>query len=220
MKNIFCAFILFCFAQTAMTQSLNWEAIPEESRHLTALSIGYDFGLTTQLTYGYQIKKDKPIFATIDFSKPAGADFLDDFKVRIGAQVQLYQVNNFKVIAKGYGLYRQHKTDFVSMASFGSDFSLTAGLYQKKWHIAAELGFDKAIATKLKNGEILTKNYSEITDGWYVPTAGNFYYGLEGSKSLGQAFDLSFRIGATRAEGKDEGALLPVYAQFGLIWVW
>jgi hypothetical protein len=57
--------------------------------------------------------------------------------------------------------------------------------------------------------------YPAIKDGWYVPSGGNYYYGIQGSKTIGESFDLSLRLGATNAQDDDEDAVLPFYLQLG-----
>jgi len=59
-------------------------------------------------------------------------------------------------------------------------------------------------------------NFPGIKDGWYVPTAGHYYYGIQGGKTLGDNFDVSLRVGATREEKNDERAMVPLYLQLGL----
>ena len=58
--------------------------------------------------------------------------------------------------------------------------------------------------------------FPAIKDGWYVPTGGNYYFGLQGGKTVGESLDLSLRLGATRAQKHDENAVVPLYAELGL----
>ena len=56
----------------------------------------------------------------------------------------------------------------------------------------------------------------DIKDGWYIPCGGNYFFGVQGSKTITQSFEISTRIGGTNAQGKHENALLPYYAQIGI----
>lgn len=105
----------------------------------------------------------------------------------------------------------------VRISSFGSEFSVITGYFKPTWHIAAEFGFDKSITSNLKHSDIMKDNYPNIQDGWYIPSGGNYFYGIQASKSIGRSYDISLRLGAINAQGKDENALLPNYAQIGLI---
>jgi hypothetical protein len=58
--------------------------------------------------------------------------------------------------------------------------------------------------------------FPDIKDGWYVPTGGHYYYGVQGGKTLGETLDLNLRLGATSAQFHDEDALIPYYLQLGM----
>jgi hypothetical protein len=49
-----------------------------------------------------------------------------------------------------------------------------------------------------------------------VPTGGNWYYGIQGSKTIGYHFDVNLRMGFTQAQGDHEDSLLPYYLQIGV----
>ena len=53
-------------------------------------------------------------------------------------------------------------------------------------------------------------------DGWHIPSGGDFFYGIQAGKSIGQTLSISLRLGVTDAQGKDENALIPKYAMIGL----
>ena len=53
-------------------------------------------------------------------------------------------------------------------------------------------------------------------DGWYVPTGGQFYYGVITGFSIKEIVDVTLKAGLTNAERQDTNALLPYYAQLGL----
>ncbi len=199
-------------------QNINWSSIQEDQKHLSYLNFAYDFGVTTQVGYGRQLDLFRPFLLTADYSFPMGKNLVDDFKVRLGGQVSIYELNNFTFSAKLLGLFRRHQTNFVSMASFGTEMSALLGYYKPTWHIAGEFGFDKSILTRLKHMELIRENFPAISDGWFIPSGGHFFYGLQGSKTIGNRFDLSLRVGATNAQSKEEDALLPYYAQLGLVY--
>ena len=199
-------------------QNINWQSIDKEQKDIAYLNLGYEFGMTTQIGYGRKIETFRPILLTADYSMPMGNDLVDDFKVRIGSQISIFEKNNFIASAKIYGIFRRHQTTLVRMASFGSEMAGIIGYYKPRWHIAGELGFDKSIVTHLKHSDIMRDNFPDITDGWFIPSGGHFYYGFQGSKTIGNNFDLSLRIGMTNAQFDDKNALLPYYAQFGLIY--
>jgi len=199
-------------------QNINWSSLHEGDRTLTYLNFGYDFGLVTQLGYAHKIQGAKPILLTADYSFPMGKDLTDDFKMRIGGQLPLVAKNNFKFSAKAYGVFRRHETALIRMASFGSDLGIVAGYYKAKWHLAVEYGFDKSVSTHLKHASTMRENYPDIQDGWYLPSGGHHYYGIQVGYALGEKMALSLRAGSTNAQSTDQDALLPSYAQLGLVY--
>jgi hypothetical protein len=100
------------------------------------------------------------------------------------------------------------------MLNFGSEFSLTAGYYRSKWHAAVEFGFDKAIVTHIKHSRLYTEYNPGVKDGWYIPTAGNFFYGLQGGFSFGTN-DLYAKFGKTLAQDFKTEPTVPFYLQLG-----
>ncbi len=200
-----------------VAQDVNWKSIRQGQKSIGYLQFGYDYAVTTQLGYGRILNAWKPVLLTLDYSFPMGEDIFDDFKIRYGGQIEIFEKHSFALTTKILGNFRRYQTDMVRMASFGADFSALAGYYKSTWHVAGELGFDKAISTHLKHSdEMRTHVYSEIKDGWYVPTGGNWHYGIQSSKTIGNSFDVTLRVGATNAQNDDTDAMLPIYFQIGL----
>ena len=219
MKNTILIILSILFSSNfAFSQSINWQSIQENQKNIAYLNLGYDFGVTTQLGYGYQLNASKPILLTTDLSMPMGSDFMDDFKFRIGGQMEVFEKNNFSLSAKLLFSAKRHETNLVRQFGLGSELSLTAGYYKSKWHVAAEMGFDNFIATHLKHSDDIVSNYSEIQNGWFGNSGGQFFYGIQGSKTVGKRMEINLRLGAINAQGNHENALLPVYFQLGLVY--
>ncbi|MEW7292293.1 hypothetical protein [Aquimarina sp. 2304DJ70-9] len=218
MKKIF-ILIIIVVASTGegQAQTLNWRSIDKDQKNLAYFNFGYDFGTTAQLGYGRLIKVFRPILLGMDYSSPMGKKLTDDFKIRYGAQIEVIERNGFSLTAKVLGNFRRFENSLVRITSFGSEFSTVAGYYKTSWHIAAEIGYDKSIISNLKHSDTMRDIYSEVTDGWYIPTGGHYFYGIQASKTLGKSFDISMRLGMTNAEKKDENAQMPFYGQLGLI---
>ncbi len=218
MKKIIIALLLFTLtAEYGFSQNINWRSLQHEQPNLISLNLGYDFGLTTQIGYYRYLNSKNPILLGADYSFPMGENLMDDFKLRFGGQIEVYEINGFSVTAKVLGNMRRYETARVRMASFGSEFSVLVGYYKPTWHVAGEFGFDKSIITHLEHSDTMRDVFPGIKDGWYIPSGGHFFYGIQGSKTLGKTFELSLRAGFTNAEGKDEDALLPYYGQLGLV---
>lgn len=197
-------------------QNVNWNSLGDSKSKAAYLNFGYEYGLTTQLGYIYKLNTSIPVLINADFSSLLGENLIDDFKVRYGGQIELINKSNFVVSGKALAIFRRLGTDNVRIVNFGSDFGITAGYYKPKWFLAGEFGFDKAISSHLKHTEAMKEIYPTITDGWYVPSGGQYYYGIQTGLTL-NIIDISFKAGLTNAQGEDENALLPYYAQLGIM---
>ena len=218
MKKIIIAIILLlAVAKISNAQNVNWRWLNEEKPNYVYLNFGYDYALTTQVGYSRAIKTFKPVLLTLDYSFPMGENLFDDFKIRYGGQIELLEYKSFSASAKILGNFRRTETEMGKIAGFGAEISGLVGYYKPTWHIAAEFGFDKSITSNLKHSDIMKDIYPNIQDGWYIPSGGNYFYGIQASKSIKKSYDISLRLGATNAQGNDENAMLPYYAQIGLI---
>ena len=214
-----CIALLSCSFSTS-AQNVNWSSAGDNGPHLLYLQAGYDFGMTAQLGYGYRLSTFRPLLLNIDLSLPMGHDRFDDLKVRYGGQLQLFETGGFAVTARAYGNFRRYQTELVRMAGFGAELSTVAGYYGRRWHVAGEFGFDKAITTHLKHSDVMRSDFPGIRDGWYIPSGGHYFYGMQGGLRVGKGLDVSLRMGFTNAEGRDEDAILPYYAQLGIAKWW
>ena len=213
--NLITLLLLTTFSMLC-AQNINWASLNENQEQIAYLNFGYDYGITTQVGYGYKFNTARPILLRSDFSVPMGNKVFDDFKFRIGGQVQIIDKNKWSLSAKLNSVIKRYQTKLVRLVNLGSQISITGGYYKPNWHLAGEFGFDKFIRTHSKHAEIMRVDFPAISDGWYSETGGQFFFGLEGSRSIGQKLDFTFRTGAINAQKKDANALLPLYLQIGL----
>jgi len=215
MKNIlFSTLFLMCIIPAASAQSINWRSFKTEQNHVAHIQTGWDYGLTLGLGYGYKFNTRLPILANIEFSAPAGENLFDDFKTRIGAQVEVLKTGSFSATVKAYSPFRHYENSLVSLTSFGSEFSGVVGLYKPGWFVSGEFGFDKAVATHIKHSAAARENYPNIQSGWYVPTAGNYFYGIQTGISF-RGNDISLKLGKVVSQGFKTAPLIPFFAQLG-----
>lgn len=217
MKNIIAAILVVAMADTTQAQTLNWSAIQESQQHLVNVNAGWDFAATIGLGYGYKLKTKMkmPVMLSAQVSAPTGNNLVDDFKSKLGGQVRVYKTGNFLATVHVYGIFRGYKSDLVKLQNFGSEFIGVFGYYKSKWFAAAEFGFDKAIATHIKNSELMKDNYPGVQDGWYVPTGGNFNFGIQGGYSI-KTFDVTVKAGKTVDQRFQSTAMVPFYFQLGV----
>jgi hypothetical protein len=204
-----CAATSFCRAQ-----EINWQNFKDGKGHVAGVKAGWDYGMVVGVNYGQKLKTRLPVFVSIEYSSPFGKNVFDDFKTKLGGQVRVVKVNNFIVTGKVYGVFSRYENDMARLFDFGSEFSLTAGYYRNKWYLAGEAGFDKAISTHIKNSDNMKSNYPAIVDGWYVPTGGNFCFGIVSGYTF-KSNDLYIKTGKMLTENFKTTPTVPLYLQFG-----
>lgn len=208
---------IMCAFHLPMAQSINWFTPYQDKDKILYLNVGYDFGLTTQVGFGQRINAFSPLWLTIDLSTPMGRNIMDDFKSRIGGQLQLFHKYDFALSIRTYGNIRRHQTDFVRMYGFGSEISGVVSYCRAKWHAELKLGFDKSIVTHIEHSTKIQENYPQLSNGWFIPSGGHWFYGVLASRSVGTGLQLSLDLGITNAQGSDQNALLPRYVQLGMV---
>ena len=214
-KILLGAFVVI--STNSYSQTMNWGRLQKTDKHILSLNVGLDYSLTAGLGYGYQLKTKNPIILNAEYSMPFGNNLLDDNKTKIGAIVRFAKAGNFLFTAKIQGVFRRYENDYVRMVNFGIDMSVTAGYYKKKWFIAGETGFDKAIVTHFKHTPIYKGIFPNVQDGWYEPsTGGNFYYGLQSGLSLKRS-DITLKVGQMITQDFKTTPSLPFYFQFGYV---
>jgi hypothetical protein len=217
MKKYSIIVIISLFTGISYAQTLNWASLTPENKHILNLNTGLSFGVNFGVAYSYQTStKLFPLLTTFDFSMPSGKTVLDDYKTRIGTQIRLFELNNFRFSAKIQGVYRQTTLDYVRLRNFGSDFAGTIGYYRPKWFLAGDMGFDKAIVTHFKHSAVYKSQFENVQDGWYEPaTGGNFYYGLQAGFSLKRT-DIYLKAGKLLTQDFKTTPMLPFYAELGV----
>ena len=219
MKSIsgFIAVLLITMAaESATGQTLNWSNIKEEQRHVANVNFGWDYAATVGVGYGYKLNTKIPMLLNAQLSVPAGEDFTADFKSKLGVQARVYASGNFRATLMVYGLFRRYEQkEFAALQSFGGEFTGVAGNYKPKWFVAGEFGFDKAIATNIRHGEVYRQYYPSARNGWYVPTGGNFHYGIQGGYTLGK-FDLYSKVGRLADQNFKSSMRVPWFLEVGV----
>ena len=138
-----------------------------------------------------------------------------DFRARLQLRTSLLRLGVFRIVGSAAFVARGTDNLMHRAFNFGSDFTGNAGLYARRWFLAGEFGFDKSIVTHLKHSDIMRTSFPQIRDGWFMPSGGNYYYGIQAGKTLGETYTLSLRVGMTDAQFDDEDALVPYYVQVG-----
>lgn len=222
MKHLY-HFILITIFTTALNaafgQDVNWKALQPSQKHVVNVYAGFDHGSVLGISYGYQLNTKKPIILNLEYSAPFGEKYFDDFKTKIGAQYNFFRTDNLFATVKAYSVFRRFENDFARILNFGSEFSGTFGYYQPKWFAAADFGFDKAIVTHFKHSDLMKQYNPQLISGWYVPTGGNYFFGVQGGYSFPRN-DVYVKAGKTLSQEFKTVSLVPYYFQLGLNMKW
>ncbi len=215
MKSIIITLFSFFVWKTVSAQTINWTTM-DSSKHIVTAGVGWDYGIAYSVGYGYQLEAKLPLVLNLQFVKPSGNAFLDDFKTKIGGQIVLLDRSKIKGAVTLNGIYRRYENDLVRLHNFGSEMRGTFGYYQPKWFVAAEVDFDKAIVTHFKHSDKYREDvYSDVVDGWYEPaTGGNFSFGIQTGYSLKKS-DITFNFGRVLTQDFKTTPLIPYYLRLG-----
>ena len=216
MKKIIVKVILLVIISNSINaQNINWRAFYPAQKHLIGINAGLDFGLTYGVNYGRKLNTKLPMVLSGEFRLPSGNKVLEDFKVKMGVQMEVIHAGNFSATLKVNGIFRRYENDFTRMLNFGSEFAGVAGYYKPRWYVAGEVSFDKAIVTHIKHLPAALENNPDLTTGWYIPTGGNIAYGIQTGLVLGQKNDLNLKIGRVISQNFKTEPTLPFYFQLG-----
>ncbi len=216
MKTFISVLVIVMIAYNSNAQTINWHTLQKEQKHILTANLAADYALDYGVGYGYQLSSRFPILLNASFSIPSGNIITDDYKTKIGGQLNWLKTKNFYFSSQLQGILRRYQNCYARLLNFGSVISTTAGYYKPHWFIGADAGFDKAIITHFKHSALYKSNFPGVKDGWYEPsTGGNFYYGLQTGYSIKKA-DIYVRAGKLIEQDFETAPMLPFYAELGL----
>lgn len=216
--KIICAIILLIWLPYRLrAQSVNWGNLNGDKPHYLHVQAGIEHGAVFGLGYSHWWQTGPiGILGQIEFSTPSGEVLLDDFKTKLGGQINWWHSGSWYFSTKLQGIFRRYQSDIVRLVNFGSDLGATLGYFRPKWLFAAEVGFDKSIVSHFKHEDVYYTIHPEVVDGWYEPsTGGNFYYGLQTGISF-SSIDLIIKAGKIISQDFRSQPLLPLYGQLGI----
>ena len=213
--SFFLVLICLLAGHQSFAQTLNWQRLSTDQRHIVNLNAGLDFGLTYGISYGYQLRTRLPMLLNVEQSHPSGKAILEDFKTKAGVQNRWFQMGGFQVSTKIQGIFRRFENPAARLVNVGCETSATAGFYRQKWFVAGDIGFDKAVITHFKHADSYRENFPGVQDGWYEPaTGGNFFYGIQGGISVKNS-DFYLKAGKVINQDFKTTPVIPFSAQLG-----
>jgi len=200
-------------ATVGRAQNINWRAFGTGPASTISVNAGLDYGVAFGVAYGRRVSSRVPIVLGADYSFPAGDKVTDDFKVRSGLQIEVVRAGPFSATVKAAGLFRRFENTQALLQNFGSEFAGVAGYYTRRWFVAGEVTFDKAIVTHVKHLKEATDLNPGLVSGWYIPTGGNLLTGVQTGVTLGRT-DFTFKVGQAVSQDFRSRPLIPFYMQF------
>ena len=214
-KKVLVISTIASFLQTSQAQTINWNTL-KNSKHVLHTGVGWDYSLAYIIGYAYKPNTKMPMLLSSSFSIPAGENLLEDFKTKLGTQILVLDKHSLKGSLAVNSIFRKYENPLLSIQNFGAELKGNVGIFKSKWFVAGELGFDKAIATRLVHSDIYKKEiYPNVQNGWYESaTGGNFMYGLQGGVSIKKS-DIVLNIGKVITQDFKTSPLVPYYLHLG-----
>jgi len=214
-KSILIWLCLFIAPIIAKAQEINWRNLEASNKHLLSLQIGMDYGTVYGFSYGYQLPFNHPIIIGTGLSTPLGANFMDDYKVNLNVQTEVWHNNGFSIAVKPGGSMRRYHAAVAHLYNIGLEFNTTIGYYKPTWGVAMEAGYDWSRATYIEHNT-LKDYYPDIQDGWYGSTGGNFKFGIKGNywmKSIG----IALKVGKVYGQDFENNPTVPYYTELSVV---
>jgi hypothetical protein len=214
-KSTFFFCILFSCPFFLKAQEINWRNLNMTNKHVISLQIGANFGTVYGISYGYQLPFKHPVTIGAGISVPFGKNFMDDYKVDVNAQTEIWHSNSFSFAVKPAMSMRRYHSEAASLYNVGAEITTTIGYFKNNWGVAVEANYDRSCATYIEHVK-LKEYYPGIRDGWYDSTGGNFKFGVKGNywmKSTG----LSLKAGRIYGQNFSDNPTLPFYGEFSIL---
>jgi len=210
MKKLIIVTVVFTiFFNRVSAQDINWRSIGTSQSHFIAAKFGGDYGMSSGLSYGIMLPGKHPTFFMTDLSMPFGKVFLDDWKIRVSMQREIWHRGNFSIGIKPGVILRRQQSSVATLLNTAIDLTLAAGYSSSKWSVLAKANYDQTIATHI-NHHSLKENYPEIYNGWVGATGGNFKFGVHATRSFGKN-RVSLELGKMYARNFSDNPTLPFY---------
>jgi hypothetical protein len=153
---------------------------------------------------------DRQLVLGGDVTLGLGGVDVSDFRLRTGALVPLVDGERWKVVGGLAVSLRGTNNGLGRMTNAGTDVALLAGRYAHRGFIAAELGFDWALATHVSHGDTYRMNaYADARDGWYRSTGAMLRAGVQAGLTLAR-HDVILRVGRL-VDVSGSAPLFPIY---------
>jgi hypothetical protein len=200
----------------ARAQEVNLASLDDAPANRVYVRAGAEHAFVAAVGYARAVRwPGRCVLLSGELAAPwAGLD-ASDFRLRAGLLVPVAALGRWRLAGTVSPTLRGTENELGRMTSLGADLGAAAGHYAARWFLAAEVGFDWALATHVAHGALYRQAvHADARDGWYSSPGGNFRLGLQAGASFGPV-DLALRAGQHRDVG-GAAPLLPFYGTLAL----
>jgi hypothetical protein len=167
------------------------------------------------LHYGYQLPFKHPVVVGAGISVPFGNHFMDDYKIDVNAQTEVWHSNSFSFAVQPGMLMRRYHSAVAGLYNIGVDLTTSFGYSRSTWGVAVEANYDWSRATYIEH-KTLEEYYPGIRDGWYTSTGGNFKFGVKGNYWL-KSTGVSLKAGKIFGQNFSDNPTVPYYTELSVL---
>jgi hypothetical protein len=175
-----------------------------------------DPAVITSVGYSYTTPIfSRPLQTSIEGGVVAAANGVDDFRARLQTGLAVAEWKSVRATVNAAFVTRGTKNTIYRAVNMGLDMGGTAGVYRRNWFAAGEVGYDKAIVTRITHTDWYRTNfYPDAKSGWYIDTGGTWRFGGVTGVSIGRT-ELSVRAGIPMTQ-RGKSIAVPYYASVGV----
>jgi hypothetical protein len=219
MKFLLISILMVLSFVKLQAQDLNWWQLRDQQQsHFIAAKFSADYATVAGLSYGQRLPGKVSTFLVADFSSPFGKDLLDDWKMRLSIQHELWHTGHLSLGIKPGFIVRRFDSNIARLFNTGVDLTATLGYYGAKWSLAADMQYDQTLMTNVQHHS-LQEFYPGIYNGWIGATGGNFKFGGQVAYSFGGNM-VSLKLGKAFARNFQDNSTLPFYFDVGFVKMW
>ena len=202
----------------AMSMSLSAQVMSTVATGSQAVyfNIGLDPALLVTSGYARGIEvMNRDAMLSAELAIPIAEFDLKDYRLKVGGQTSLIQFKGWDIAAGASFIIRGTVNWMHSATNIGTDITGWIGRYGKWWFGAIEIGWDKALATKITATDRYKRYYfTDFKDGWYGNPGGNFTTGLRVG-FMRTPIEITLRAGLTKTQ-KFNDPFNPLFGVLGV----
>lgn len=217
MKKIHLIGILLCMLscpQFLKAQEINWRNMNSDSPHQVAAHFGMEYASVAGLSYGYYADGKLPFVIGTEIQIPFGKNLLDDWKIKVNGQAEIWHNDHFSWSIKPGIIFRHYASDAATLVNMATYLTTSFGYLRPRGGIWTELNYDRSFATHIQHAN-LQESYPQIANGWFGSTGGNFKFGLAGNLNFG-SWSSCLMVGKIYNQNFKNNPTLSIYANLSV----